>query len=102
VGKQHLGQPVLGVYQLYLCHPMNMRLFAACYEEQQCPLGPPWAAQAFMYKVVKPSQVALELLGLEGAQYHARLNINCTKHSFSCAKASLAASEASSPQFRLN
>lgn len=59
-----------------------------------------------MYEVVKPSQVPLESLGLESDRTfqieHTRLNLDFTKHPLSSADASLAASEASSPQFRLN
>lgn len=54
-----------------------------------------------MYGAVRPSQIPLESLGLEGAQYHTRLNLDSTKHPLSSADASLAASEVSSPQLRL-
>lgn len=83
--------------------------FFPCDKEQQCPLergwqemGPLWTAWAFVYEVVKPFQMPLVSLGLEGAQYHAGLNLDGTKRPFSSADASLAAPEVSSLQFRLN
>lgn len=45
-------------------------------------VGPPWTAQAFAYEAVGPSQIPLESLGLEGAQYHTRLNLDSTKSTF--------------------
>lgn len=63
-------------------------------------MGPPRTAQAFTYEVVEPFQIPLESLGLEGAQYHASLNLDWTKHALFSANASLAASEANSPKFR--
>lgn len=64
-------------------------------------MGPPGTAPAFLYEVVEPSQVPLEQLGLEGAQYHTRLHLDCTKHPLPSTNASLVASEVSSSQFQL-
>lgn len=36
VAEQHVGQLVLGKYQLYLRQALKMRLFVACDKEGQC------------------------------------------------------------------